>query len=500
VPPVVDHDCALLPYVEEQQRQLEAMRALAEKQQRELDETKRMLEQVKKALIGPKSERAKAKKMLSPEKALGATSSTPEQAQARRRENAAEKRQLPSVTVDHPVPDDQRSCPKCGNESLEPLGDGRVTEVYEYVAKVVRVRHVQETLRCRCNGHVVTAPGAPKVVEQGHYGASFIAHLVVQKCVDHQPLYRLEKGFSRLGVPMKRSTMNELFHRAAHLTAPLSNRLLERIAARDVVQADETRIRVLDDGTGVAKNGFMWTFVAADDAGGVDIGYRFALDRRDTTPKDVLGGTRGFLLVDGYSGYNAVVDVDGRTRAACHAHLRRYFHEALTTEPRAQEAIDLILDLYRVEHEARDLGVIGTDSHLRLRQLKSAPTRDRLKAWLDDNLERHPPRSPIGIGIRYGLKQWESLGRFLEDVRVPLDNNASERALRRVALGRKNYLFVGDATAGANVAGLYALAATCEARGINPMDYFTDVLTRISDHPASRLDELLPGPWAAAQV
>ncbi len=491
--PAVDHDCVLVAVVEDQQRQLDAMRALAERQQRELD-------QLKKALIGPKSERAKAKKMLSPEKALGATTSNPELAQARRRERAAEKRQLPSVTVNHPVPDDQRSCPKCGNDALEPLGEGRVTEVFEYVAKVFRVRHVQETLRCRCNGHVVTAPGAPKVVEQGHYGASFIAHLVVAKCVDHQPLYRLEKGFARLGVPMRRSTMNELFHRAATVTAPLSKRLLELIAARHVVQADETRIRVLNDGTGKAKNGLMWTFVAADERAGIDIGYRFALDRRDVTPKEVLGGTRGYLLVDGYSGYNAVVDVDGRTRAACHAHLRRYFHEALTTEPRAQEGIDLILDLYRVEHEARDLGVVGTDSHFGLRKTKATPARDRLKAWLDDNLERHPPKSPIGIGIRYGLKQWESLGRFLEDVRVPLDNNASERALRRVALGRKNYLFVGDATAGANVAGLYALAATCEARGVNPMDYFTDVIGRVGDHPASRLDDRLPGPWAAAQA
>jgi transposase len=166
----------------------------------------------------------------------------------------------------------------------------------------------------------------------------------------------------------------------------------------------------------------------------------------------------------------------------------------------AQEALDLILELYRVEHDVQQRGVVGTNSHLEFRKRRSAPARDRLKAWLDDNLGRQIPKSPIGVAIRYGLNQWDELGRFLDDARIPLDNNASERSLRRVALGRKNYLFVGDADSGANIAGLYSLAATCEARSINPLEYLTDVLSRVGDHPASKLDELLPGPWAAAQA
>ncbi|MDP2340439.1 MAG: transposase [Deltaproteobacteria bacterium] len=183
-----------------------------------------------------------------------------------------------------------------------------------------------------------------------------------------------------------------------------------------------------------------------------------------------------------------------------YAHLRRYFDESLATAPTAQEAIDLILDLYRVEHRARELGIVGTDSRLELRKQQSAPARDRLKTWLDDQLSRHPPKSPIGVAIRYGLKRWAELGRFLDDARVPLDNNASERALRRVALGRKNFLFVGDVVSGCNIAGLYALAATCEARGINPLEYLTDVISRIGDHPAAKLDDLLPGSWAASRA
>ena len=483
--PTVDHECELTTVVEQQAARIASL--------------ERDLQQLKKALIGPKSERGK--KLPSVDKALGKPPSTPEEKLARRRANAKARENLVTETVEHKVPDAQRCCPQCGNDKLAPLGAGRTTDVIEYVpGRFVRRRHVQEVLRCSCNGHVVTAPGAPKVVEQGHYGASFTAHLIIAKCIDSLPIYRLEKSFAREGMHIKRSTMNELFHKGADILEPLYRRLLELIARRDIVQADETRLRMLDDGDGNPKNGFIWTFLAADAKGGLDVAYRFAADRSAETPRSVLGGTNGFLIVDGYSGYNSLADVSTRVRVACHAHLRRYFHDALPTAPVAQEAIDLILALYRVEHEAKERGIVGTDSHLEFRRQRSAPARDRLKAWLDDNVGRQLPKSPIGIAIRYGLKLWPELGRFLEDARIPLDNNASERALRRVALGRKNFLFVGDADSGANIAGLYSLAATCEARGINPLTYFSDVMSRIGDHPATKLDELLPAAWSESQA
>ncbi len=175
--------------------------------------------------------------------------------------------------------------------------------------------------------------------------------------------------------------------------------------------------------------------------------------------------------------------------------MRRYFHESLPTAPVAQEAIDLILGIYRVEHEAKAQAITGTKQRLR-----AGPIRDQLHAWLVQQKPLHPPKSPIATAIRYALNQWRELGRFLDDARVPLDNNASERSLRRVALGRKNYLFVGDVDAGMSIAGLYTLVATCEARGINPFAYLADVIPRVQDHPKRRLDELLPGPWARAQA
>jgi transposase len=343
---------------------------------------------------------------------------------------------------------------------------------------------------------VVTAPGAPKVIEKGQYGASFLAHIAVAKCADHLPIYRLEKELARKGAPVARSTMNELLHRTSTLLAPVWTRLLDEIRARDVVLADETRLRILKDAGGRPKTGFVWTFGAADKHGGFDVAYHFADSRSGTTPKQLLEGTRGVLLVDGYSGYNDVEKVSSRRRAACHAHVRRYFFESLKTAPVAQEFLDLITELYRVEHEANARGLSGK-SKLELRNARAGPARDAMKHWLDEQQPRHPPKSPLGVAIRYTLGQWAELGVFLEDAGVPLDNNASERSLRRIALGRKNYLFVGDVEAGKSLAGLYSLVATCESRGINPLDYLADVLGRVQDHPANAIHELLPAAWAA---
>jgi transposase len=260
---------------------------------------------------------------------------------------------------------------------------------------------------------------------------------------------------------------------------PVWTRLLDVVRVRPVVGADETRLRLVRDKSGKTKNGFVWTFGAHDDEGELDVAYVFTEDRSGSTPKTLLEGTTGVLLVDGYSGYNVVDEVSTRRRAACHAHLRRYFHEALPTAPAAQ-------------------GLIGA-SKLDFRKERAGPIRERMRAWLDAQRERHPPKSPIAGAIRHADNQWGELGVFLDDPRVPLDNNGSERALRRVALGRKNYLFVHDVDRGASIAGLYSLVATCEARAINPFEYLADVIARVQDHPARSIDKLLPGAWAAAR-
>jgi transposase len=477
VMPPVDHECSLLGFVTD----------LADR----LAKLEHENAQLKKSLFGKRSERSKLPRVKTGEPP------TPEQVKATRRERAEAKAQTPTLRIEHKVPDALRRCSACGRTDLVPMGSGKTTYVWEFVpAKFVRHEHVQEVLRCRCGSCVVTAPGAPKVVEKGQYGASFLAHIAVAKCADHLPIYRLEKELARKGAPVARSTMNELLHRASTLLSPVWRRLLDVIRARDVVLADETRLRILKDAGGKPKTGFVWTFGAADARGGFDIAYHFAESRSGATPKALLEGTRGVLLVDGYSGYNDVEKVSTRRRAACLAHVRRYFFESLKTAPVAQEALDIITELYRVEHEAKERRLSET-AYLEFRKLRAGPLRIRLKSWLYAQQAKHPPKSPLGVAIRYTLGQWDELGVFLSDPRVPLDNNASERALRRIALGRKNYLFVGDVASGKSLAGLYSLVATCESHGINPFDYLADVLARVQDHAANAIDELLPAAWAA---
>jgi transposase len=447
------------------------------------------MQALERRMLGPKSE-----KMPPPIDELRRQESD-EDAEARqlaglerRRERAALREKLRPETVTHHVTEEQADCPKCGGVADRPVGGGKETFLYEYVpGYFVRQKHVQEKRACSCGQYIATAEPPPRPIEKGHYGPGFIAHLVVMKCCDSIPLYRLAKQYQRLGIPMGRSTLTDLFHAAAEKLEPLYKRLLALVARSDIVQADETSMKMQRP----SKRGFVWAFLS-----GELIAYRFAGSRSGDTAVEVLGGTQGTLVVDAYTGYNRVTDVDGRDRAGCIAHVRRKFFDALqagTVE--ARQALDLILDVYRVEHEARARGIVRTEEHLELRRRRSRATMERFRTWLFDRQGQYAPKSPMGEAVRYALNQWNTLTVFLDDARIPVDNNASERALRVVALGRKNFLFVGDEDCGANLAGLYSLVATCDAAGVDPVEYIKDVLMRVDTHPASKIDELLPHNW-----
>lgn len=448
------------------------------------------VEGLQRRLFGPKTE-----KMPSPAKELRSRKPPKEDAEARRlaalarrRERAALKEKLQQETIRHPVEPEKKHCPHCGGTADRPVGEGKHTTVYEYVpGYFVRQEHLQETLACACGGYIVTAESPVKPFEKGHYGAGFVAHLAVMKCADSIPLHRLAKQYQRLGIPMSRSTLTDLFHAAAAKLAPLSDRLLQRIAQADVVQADETPMLMQNP----HRRGYLWTFLSDN-----LIAFRFSPSRSGETPRAVLGGSSGTLVVDAYTGYNRVTDVDGRTRAGCLAHVRRRFFEALSTAPvEARHAMDLILEVYKVEHEAKERRIVRTAEHHELRQTRGRAAMGALHIWLLAQQDAHPPKSPMGQAIAYALKQWPTLLRFLDDTRIPPDNNGAESALRVAALGRKNFLFVFDAEKGANLAGLYSLVSTCESCDVDPVAYLRDVLLRIDTHPASRIDELLPDRW-----
>lgn len=256
--PPIDHECSLQKIVSD----LAARLAKLEHENAQL----------KKTLFGARSERSP--KM--PRMKVGEPP-TPDEVKKKRRARTAEaEAQTPTLRVEDRVSEELRRCTACGRTDLATMGPGKVTSVWEFVpARFVRHEHVQEVLRCKCGGCIVAAPGAPKVVEKGKYGASFLAHLAVAKCADHLPIYRIEKELARKGVPVARSTMNVLLHRSSTLLKPVWMRLLSEICQRDVVLADETRLRILNDAEGKPKTGFVWTFGAADTSGAFDVAYHY---------------------------------------------------------------------------------------------------------------------------------------------------------------------------------------------------------------------------------
>ena len=456
------------------------------------------LAQFKKAVLGPKSER-----MPSPSESLRkGKAPDPEKTAAKRRANAKAREDACVEEHEHArVPDDERTCPSCGNEAAT-ISEDKTSTVTDYVRGYFRRRIVhRETVACRCGMYVQMAPPPPRVLGQSKYGAGFVAHLVVSKLLDSMPIYRLEKRFKRMGIPMPRSTMNNLVLKAGFELMPLHRRNLELIAADHVVLADETSLPVVDKKK--CKRGFVWTFSARlqlggdDDGDAVVIAYRYSKDRSGRTPLEILGGTKGVLVVDGFTGYNNVTQVAGRTRAACLAHVRRKFFDARSGyEAVVDEALSLILDVYRVEHEVLERDIVRTSEHAELRRTRGREAMDAFHAWLKKHEETYPPRSSqLGSAIRHALTNWDRLCVFLDDVNVPIDNNASERSLRPVAKGRDNWLFAGNDEAAEQLMALLGLCSTCEANGINPEEYLADVLMRIGEHPASDIDALLPHRW-----
>jgi transposase len=476
-PPADDHDCGWKTRATDLEAKLEETSA-------KLDEVVAKMAAMERRILGPKSEKLPAiEREVRKQRPVD-----PAATQATRRKNAELRAtRVVSEDVPHKVPAAERVCPKCDGTDLRPVGDGKVSTVLDYVPGYFRRRqHIRETLACVCGDFIVTAPGPDHSVEGARYGDSFRAFVVTSKCADSIPLYRQAKQMSRLGIPISRSTLTDLLHQAARQLAPLSKRLLALVASAEVVQADETSLKMQDPN----KRGFVWTFLADQ-----LIAYVFSSSRSGETPSTVLDASTGTLVVDMYTGYNEVTSTGGRTRAACLAHARRRFFDALPYAPEARTALELIRDVYVVEHDAKAEGIARTDEHTKLRRARSRPVMDRLHAWLVEREDQHAPKSPMGSALRYAVKNWTELTRFLDDARIPPDNNRSESALRVVALGRKNFLFVGHEQAGANIAGLYSLTATCEANGVEPIAYLTDVLGRVGSHPATALDDLLPHKW-----
>jgi len=438
---------------------------------------------LKQRLFGKKSE-----KMPSVRNGTRSSSDT-ELTKSNRKERRSQRDNLPTSRHEHKVADEAKCCPKCGSEELKKVGEGKISTTVEYIpARLERQIHVQETLACPCGDYVVTAKGPTRPVEGGQYGPGFMANIVVSKCVDSLPLYRMEKQLSRAGLKVSRSTLCNLFHQTANVVKPIYERMLKSLPGYHMVLADETPLPIM--ASKKAHKGYVWAFCNND-----YILYRYSRTRSGDTPDEVLNNSKGILLADAFGGYNKACSTKGRKRAGCWAHARRKFFEAKATAPESLKVLELISSLYQVEYEAKEKEVFTGAEHLELRKSKSASIIDKIKKYLVEQQSLHPPKSPFGKAIGYIFNNWQELSCFLIDAKIPLDNNASERALRIIAIGRKNYLFAGNDDAAENLAGLYSLMASCELNDINPEQYLADVLVRVHTHPQQEIDELLPHKW-----
>ena len=472
------HDC---PWRERAEK-LEAQLATVVERLNALEHTNKLAH---KQIVGPKRERmptpdqeARAKEE---KKARGGYTNA-----KKRKENQEALARIPATIVAHPIPDEERRCPHCGDE-VKSIGEGDKSTEYEWVpGRLERRVHIVEVGRCPCKQHYARGPAPQRVKEGCLYGPAFLAKLAIEKCADATPIYRVEKAMRRAGIPIARSTLNDLVLTAADVLEPLWQVALGEMRCDPHLQADETSMRVQSRMDRV----FVWTFLSP-----VHTVYIFSPSRSGETPRVVLGGTTGSLTVDGYTGYNDVTDVDGRERTGCWSHARRYLFDALDSAPEARGGLDIILELFMIERDAQAQGIVGTPKHLALRKEQSAKIIERLRVWREEMTSHFEPKSPMGAALRYMKNQWSRLTAFLADPNVPIHNNASEAALRIIALMRKNSLFFGNEEAGRRFMVLYSLLAMCERHDVNPEAYLADVLLRVQDHPKTRVAELLPHRW-----
>ena len=391
------------------------------------------------------------------------------------------------------------ACAECGGR-LKPLGED-VTEELDYVpGRFVVNRIVRPRLACTCCEAICQAPLPSRPIERGRPGPGLLAHVLVAKYGDHLPLYRQSQIFEREGIDLDRSTLADWVGKATALLEPLADAIGRHVLGGSAIFADDTPIKLQAPGNGKTKTARIWTYVRDERPWlGPDppaACYRFTCDRKGEHPANHLAGYKGWMHADGYAGFNELFRSGGVREVACLAHIRRKFVDVFQAEGSliAEEALKRIAGLYGVEKEGRGQ---PTDERVRLRQAHARPIVDDLESWLHAQLPKISGKSELAKAIRYGLARMRKLRPYLDHGCLEADNNGAERALKPVALGRKNYLFVGSEGGGRPAAIAYTLIGSAKLNGVDPQAWLTEVLGRIADHKITRIDELLPWRYAA---
>lgn len=393
---------------------------------------------------------------------------------------------------------EHQACPSCGGQ-LKPLGED-VSEQLEIIDAAFKViRHIRRKKACACCDVIVQASAPSRPIERGIAGPGLLAHILVGKFADHQPLYRQAAIYARQGVALDRSTMARWVGACGALMRPLVEALKRYVVAPGKVHADDTPIPVLAPGNKQTRTGRLWVYVRDDRNSGSDaapaVWFAYSPNRQGEHPQTHLAGFKGVLQADAYAGYNEIY-ADGQVHeAACMAHARRKIHDLHSRKatPTTTEALRRIGELYAIEAQIRGQ---PPDERKRIRQAQARPLLDSFEVWLRERMLTLSTQSDTAKAINYLLNQWQALVYYCGDGLAEIDNNIAENALRAVALGRKNFMFLGADSGGERAAAMYSLIGSAKLNGLDPQAYLRYVLTHIADHPVNRIADLLP--WNVA--
>jgi transposase len=502
---LVDRETLLHRIREEAAQQIEAER------QRHAAELKAAIAAILRRYYGPRSEKFDPRQLLLfgqviEQLRLDVASLEEEAAEklvTRRVKNRDEhgRQQLPEclerIEIEHDLKSEEKACPACGHERSR-IGV-EISEQLEYFPASFKVlKHVRHKYGCaKCdrdgyNPNIQAAAKPAQPIDKGLPGPSLLAYVVTSKLGDHLPLYRLENIFARQRVHLARSTMCAWMRAAGDLVAPLVDLMASRIRQSRAVHTDDTTVPIQSPGAKQCRKGRIWCYLG-DEANPYTV-YDYTPSRSRDGPARWLAGYSGYLQADAYGGYDGIYHAQGVTEVACWAHARRKFYDAQDSDhQRATRMLILIGELYAIEREAKD-----TDEATRraLRGERSVPVLAKIKDWIDTEGEVVLPRSPMATAITYAKNQWVALNVYVTQGFLNIDNNAAERALKRVALGRKNWLFAGHDAAAVNHARLWSLIASAERHNIDPQRYLTSVLAKIGTTAAEQLTQFLPDVWA----
>lgn len=399
------------------------------------------------------------------------------------------------------VPDEQRPCPNCEDHPERKCIGYERSETLEFIPAQMFVKvHAREKLACeKCEGEIVVAPVADKVIDKGQPGAGLLADILVGKYKDHLPLYRQMQRYRRLGVDIPSSTISDWVASVTELLSPIACEEAKAVLASFLLQTDDTALKVLDrEHPANIVRGALWGHIGD----GKHCYFFFSPDHKYHWPQEFLEDREGYIQCDAAGCYDELFAKPNAKaiEVGCWMHARRYFVRALDGgDLRAAIAIKLIKKLYKVERKATKARA-SPDQLLEMRQERSKLVYEELGKWIAGHVEAEPPKTPLGKALGYATRQWVALGKFLEDGRLPLDNGAPERLNRIVAIGRRNYLFAGSEDGGHSAATAYSLISGCVLNDIDPWRYFDDVLNKLAaGWPQSRIHELTPANWAAAQ-